>query len=663
MRHDVHQVEPSPLGRAPCTPGRRPVLAQILSWTSRVWALLVLRARELAGEGLSFPALPVLTGLCALAALAALLPAGVTRALIFWVASGAFLVAVFFHQFGCVEWIAAGLILSFVAFSLLGALAWPVGLPPHLAVLAVMLVALAREWRKPPRRLTLHAGAVDVAAVCVTVLVSFPIVVIARRNGLQPNGSFVARHFFAYDSYFFYSLAEAFVNGHHVPVEVPFVAGSQNAYRTWLQAGFGGLRLMVGTPSPLAGIVLIPAYLLATQGLAVWSFVRCSGSKPSVGTATLAAALAVALFVLRPDLAIYPTTQGIALGALYLVGWLWRGPLSSIAESSLAMGASLVVLMGHGLSGVVAVAFVGSRSIQRLLARETRLSGMVFLGLSIALGVAVLLVNRMPHAGLSHALSWPLTAQGLRAFFASWPLLAIITAGAALAWRTGGLAPIALLALGLLFRVAAHHRIDLEEVGFLEVNADRFVFFASVTLALALVGAHRRRLAFVVVLVLATFFGWGNEAASNWLATARMATSDGFRIEPGELKLFEEIRRRTPADARIISTVHLNALPAFTGRVQSPVGTNLGALGMIKPEAYSSRVKDRARFADASPAEKIAIMERGGYSHALLVAKVPITAIGDWVRSRFPVGSVQVLYADGSSVLLARQRGGPGGGW
>jgi hypothetical protein len=75
-----------------------------------------------------------------------------------------------------------------------------------------------------------------------------------------------------------------------------------------------------------------------------------------------------------------------------------------------------------------------------------------------------------------------------------------------------------------------------------------------------------------------------------------------------------------------------------------------------KPNEFASRVKDQASFATAAAAEKIAIMDRGGYSHALLEANVAVGQVSTWVQIQFPAGSVEVLYADGNSALLARQR-------
>jgi hypothetical protein len=628
----------------------------MFNWASCLRATWTTRLRNLTDAGLTFPAWPLLTSLCALAAAAVFLPAGTARALIFWLASGAFLVAVIFDRFGCVEWITSGLMASFVLFSLLGPVAWPWGLPPHWAVLAVMAAALVREWRSKPRVLTIHAGTVDLAAACVMALVSLPIAIICKRNGFEPDGVFVGRHYFVGDSYYFYSFAEAFVNGHHLPVEVPFVAGAQNAYRTWLHAGFGGLRLLTGAPSPVAGIVLFPVLFLATQGLAVWSFVRSSGSGTSALSATLAGALAIALFILRPDLSIYPTTQGFTLGALFFVGWLWRGPSPSVAQRILSLGAALVVVMGHGLTGAAAVAFVGARSAQSLLAKDTRRLGALFLVASTGLGLAFLVVNRLPYPGTSHAATWSSMSHGVWAFLDGWPLLLLIIAGAALAWRTGGAVPIVLLGMGLLFRIGAELRVDASEADFFRVNADRFVFFSCAALALALVGTCRRRLALVIVLVMGVFAGWRSQTAPTWLAIAGLATGEARRVEPQVLRLFQEIRQKTPANARIMTNVALNALPAFTGRVQSPVGPNLWAMGMIKPSQFEARVKDQARFAAASATEKIAIMDRGEYSHALLRANLAVGQVSSWVQSQFPAGSVDVLYADGDSVLLARRR-------
>jgi hypothetical protein len=79
-------------------------------------------------------------------------------------------------------------------------------------------------------------------------------------------------------------------------------------------------------------------------------------------------------------------------------------------------------------------------------------------------------------------------------------------------------------------------------------------------------------------------------------------------------------------------------------------------MGMIKPSQFEARVKDQARFAAVSATEKIAIMDRGGYSHALLRANLAVGQISTWVQSQFPAGSAEVLYADGNSVLLARRR-------
>jgi hypothetical protein len=182
------------------------------------------------------------------------------------------------------------------------------------------------------------------------------------------------------------------------------------------------------------------------------------------------------------------------------------------------------------------------------------------------------------------------------------------------------------------------------------------VYLACATLAFALVGTNRRRLALVLVLGLGVFAGWRPPTLPTWLHIVRLATADGIRVDPRKLQLFQEICRRTPADARIMTNVALNSLPAFTGRVQAPVAPNLWAMSMLTPAAFEARVRDQKSFAGATAAEKIAIMDRGGYTHALLAANVGVDKLPTWVQSQFPAGSVDVLYADGDSVLLARRR-------
>lgn len=75
----------------------------MFDWIPRLRAYVTTRVRAVTDCGLTFPAWPLLASLCALAAAAVFLPAGTARALIFWSASGAFLVAIIFDRFGCVE--------------------------------------------------------------------------------------------------------------------------------------------------------------------------------------------------------------------------------------------------------------------------------------------------------------------------------------------------------------------------------------------------------------------------------------------------------------------------------------------------------------------------------------------------------------------------------
>jgi hypothetical protein len=55
-------------------------------------------------------------------------------------------------------------------------------------------------------------------------------------------------------------------------------------------------------------------------------------------------------------------------------------------------------------------------------------------------------------------------------------------------------------------------------------------------------------------------------------------------------------------------------------------------------------------------AREAALPQPPARGRALLRAELAVGQISTWVQSQFPAGSVEVLYADGNAVLLARRR-------
>jgi hypothetical protein len=537
---------------------------------------------------------------------------------------------------------------------------WKLGLGAILAwTPALVAAALTAVAHRKKLVVEIEAGFEDAVVVGVAALAATWIVPVFTHNGMDGD-RYLAHSWFGRDSFYFFALAQEALERHAWPAENPFLAGVDNWYPALLHLACGALSGQSGRSVPVAMIWMSPVLLATAPALLVSLGLRVAKSvnttKVGLALSSLAAVLGVAgPFLLRPDLFIYPQTQCFAFGWLWLGLWLWN----EAKDERLAQVASFVVLvsvtLAHSVTGSVAVIFLGTQALSLLLDQVRRREG-AWLG-AAALLVALLYkrVNALPFGGARRPFSLD-ELRGFESFLHPWwvPLagLALVLLGN---WRrfVSLLLPLGALTLGLAYYVYGSTLLDSSDRWFVYFNAERFLHLA-LLVAVPLAASGR----------LWGFAGVALAVASAIIHPTDLARSSKNLIEEAPLvldasalKLFERIRAETPTDARVLSSVGGYALPAFTGRAQSPNESNLWALNTLPPNEFFSRLRDAETFWGVPPQQRLNILDHWGYGYMLINLNNEASdrdRLEGWISKQFPSGGVTLAFSEGSWILLVR---------
>ena len=314
-------------------------------------------------------------------------------------------------------------------------------------------------------------------------------------------------------------------------------------------------------------------------------------------------------------------------------------------------------MLAHTVTGSLAVIFLGGKALERLWVRDLRREGAWVAAGALAVAFLFIMINRLPFSGPKG----PLSLQAFSRFeglLRPWlvPLggLALVLLGnrrRPLSWTV----PLGAVGLGLAYYVYGSAQLDPNSRGFACFNAERFLHLA-LLVAIPLATAGRLwGLAGVTVTVVSAVL-YPTSLAPNWktLLTESLAV-----LGPTELKLFDRIRSDTPLDARFLSFAGGYALPAFTGRSQSPSESNIWGLHTLPDEEFRARLRDARRFWSSSPAEKLAVLDRWGYRYLLIEAPENSRRLEASLQSQLPAGELRVAFSEGRWVVLAREARGP----
>jgi len=616
----------------------------------------------LARLSVHLPASALLGGLAAVLATAALAPVGPFRMALFAAASGIGPFSMVRSRWRASELLMAPLGMSLLLWAVLGMI---LGRPPlrGLApwaptVVAAGLAVVARRW---PRRIELELSALDAAPMLAAGLAAIPIAMVFAHNGPQGD-QYVAREWFTHDSFYLFGLAQESIERGGWPPENPFLAGVANYYPSFLHVGLGALARQ-GDPTVAFSIVwLAPFFLVASVGLWVVACVRVTDTR-SLGTAALTSAVALVgvagAFALRPDLFSYPHTQAFALGWLALMLWLGADPLDS-ASTAAAGVVALALVLAHVITGEAAVVSAAATALSLLAARRTRRRGLWLAGGTLALASVFWWMNVPPYGGPRRPVlfSWIAgAAPSLSPWL--WPMIGLALYLAS-SWRKPARALPALVTVGFgaAYCVYGSSLSEWNERAFVLFNTQRF-FLVGLLLGLTAAMRGDRRIGLAAaLLVAASAFYYPTDLATRFKG---LLDAPPLVVDASDLRLFDRIRTELPVDARILTPANDYALPAFTGRAQSPQYEsqgNLWGLNTLPGAEFAERLGDTMVIPRLPPAEWPALLDRWGYSHVLVrvlgsEGKDPGTA-ERWMEMRLPA-ELTIEIAEGNRFLIGRR--------
>ncbi len=373
---------------------------------------------------------------------------------------------------------------------------------------------------------------------------------------------------------------------------------------------------------------------------------------------------------LRPDLFIYPHTQAFAFGWLGLMLWLAAAeplhPARVIAAGVVAFG----LVLAHTVTGAAALVFTAGTAFRLLLTPTSRRQGLFVAAGSLALALMFWRMNALPYSGPRAAFALSSLAT-IGPDLEPWlrPMVGLALTLAA-CWRqpAQGLPALATAGLGAAYYLHGSMLVDEGERTFVLFNAPRFL---DLGLLLGLLPALRgdRRIGLAGALLVAISAAWHPTG----LAKAAKGLIDGSPVvvDASKLALFERVRSTLPVEARILwptpGSVPDYALPAFTGRAQSPIQANLWGLNTLSAREFDGRLRDVLDFPSLPPADWPEVLDRWGYSHILARVTVPpgieSASASRWLEAQLPQGKLVVEMAAGNLFLLARRTGdAPGAG-
>ncbi len=609
----------------------------------------------------SLPVTPLLAGLGAVLGLAALAPVGALRLALFSAASGIAPFLLARRRWTASELLVTPVVTSTLVWSVIGTLMVGPALralaPWVPAIVAGTLASIA--WRRR-RRIEVGLSAADAAPLVAVALAAVPVCAVLAHNGLEGD-HYVAHGFFALDTFYLFALAQESVVRGGWPTENPFLAGVYNHYPSFSHVGLGALASQ-GSPTVAISLPwLAPWFLVASVGLWVAACVRAATVR-SAGDAAMTAAIALVgvggVVGLRPDLFVYPHTQAFALGWLALMLWLAAEPADTPSLAA-AVVVALGLVMAHTVTGAAGVTFVAGTAVTSWVGRETRRRGFFLGGASLVLLLVLWGTSALPYGGPRG----PFTLAGLAAPWHYlrawvWPM-----AGLALAlvssWRSPGqmLPALGAVALGALYYLHGSMLLETNERVFVIFNGERFLLLG---LLLGLLPAVRgdRRIGLAAVLLMGASALWRPTDLAR-AAKEKLIDEPPRVIDASELGLYDRMRRELPVDARIIVASPDKAMPAFTGRAQSPAqANNIWGLNTLSPDEFDRRVDAVLGLSSLPTAEWPPVFDRWAYTHLLFQPKLPPgmdpTSARAWVEAKLPPGELTVQMSSGPYFLIAR---------
>ncbi|MCK4547829.1 MAG: hypothetical protein KAW17_10355 [Candidatus Eisenbacteria sp.] len=324
--------------------------------------------------------------------------------------SGAGLATVLLGSGNLSEWVGLSTAASLVLFSVWTGLLWALNLPAVTVLWGAVLgtnILLVVLLSIRSRSLTLKVGYFDIAALTLWIVIRAMQLAVFSRNGVDPgmgNGeAFVARGWFARDTFYFYALVEQAVQGQGWPVWNPFFGGFEVAYPGLMHMGLAGLLVLSGeriaaASSGLMGVVLVP---VVTLGLGL---LKSAGRRARQGILwPIAAAFLLYALALRLDTVLYPQTQYFVLGIFLLflrvMMTVGSGPLRGNSKSmAVGWALGLFLVLAHQVSGSAAL-FVWV-FVAAALGRARRWvwwGWCVWAAAGLVLGLALMSGGRDPH--------------------------------------------------------------------------------------------------------------------------------------------------------------------------------------------------------------------------------------------------------------------------
>jgi hypothetical protein len=614
----------------------------------------------------SIPAWRISAFLTVVLGAAALAPLGTFRMLLFAAAPGLVAALGLRRRWRALEYPVAGVALSLALWAAAAPLLWKGGSAlsawwtPALALLWTV-----GEWRHN-RRVVFHATKADVSAAAFMALMAVPIVAVFWANGMATGDGqpvYRAREWFAWDGFYLFSLVQSAIESQGAPIENPFLAGAPNCYPSLIHCGLAQLTLQSGQIAALAVPKTHLLFSLATMGLLVFAPMRRAGMQTLGWRSFASFAGAAGVALLRPDLFIYPQTNSFAFSFLLLIVWLLgpRPPRTPAVPLAAALALALALVFSHTLTSIAALALIAFDALHCLKEKTSRGRGMILmLGLA-ALAVFFKALNSPPFP--SEVDFKPIMIDWLTFFLSISPWIpSLIVIGVAIA---GARRRISLcfpsLALALLWGVYyVYGACQADEAGqrFVQFNAERFLHLAALAVLPALLAFRSGSAAFLLAAVAIGAIGHPSALAR---MTPRLIWAEPLEVSAGDMKLFEEIRLKTPPESRFIVNQDRYALAAFTGRAQTPCqAENLWGRNTIPKGEFRALVSNSRRFwSEASPPERVDFMRQRGLTHALLTGPWAegVPKLAD-VRSMFPDGAVDVSAKSGSFIVKRAEKPG-----
>jgi len=529
-------------------------------------------------------------------------------------------------------------------------LGWVLPWAPMLLGLGVA----AWAWFRP-QRWEVSVSWSDATVIVSMAAIAFWIVPVFIHNGLE-EGRYLAHSWFGRDTFYFFALAQEALDRQAWPAENPFLAGVANWYPALLHVGWGALAGQSGQVVAIAMSWAAPVLLITAPGILVALGQRAGwpGSVPISVTTLLGVA---GPFLLRPDLFTYPQTTCFAFAWLWLGIWLWNDRQGSVKGRLAGFAVLTGLVLAHTVAGSVAVIFLGGKALEGLWVRDLRREGAWVAAGALAVAFVFVKINGLPFPGPSGPLSLRAYSE-FESYLRPWlvPLggLALVLLGnrrRPLSW----VIPLGAVGLGLAYSVYGSTQLDPNSRWFVYFNAERLLHLA-LLVAIPLAAAGRLWGLVGVAVVVVSAVVHPTDLARSWKT---LITTPTETLGSTELKLFERIRAETPVDARFISFARGYALPAFTGRSQTPNEKNIWGLNTLPNEEFRARLNDARRFWSYPPAQRLAVLDRWGYGYILLDAPVDPPNLETWLADQFPAGGVRVAFSSGRWLVLACVTGRP----